>query len=205
VILLRFFLGQVDANLAVGLRAPRTSFQESHGCDKWDGQTGIIRAPQFVQHVIQHAGPKLSGYNSATTTTTVAQNATPGFLRSDGSLGFATFNPVLMVDSECFTSGLLCVGERCVPGITRLRWHCIAASQGRLSSPNQEVAAVCSFDRNVQSLMFDRRWQRNSRSGRQPSCMCFSAERKRPAFDLLQNHARILHAAGRGREWRHAL
>src|SRR5262245_42249501 len=32
---------------------------------------------------IQHAGPKLTGYaTSTTTTTTVAQNATPGFLRS---------------------------------------------------------------------------------------------------------------------------
>ena len=32
--------------------------------------------------VIQHAGPKLSRYISTTTTTSAAQNATPGFLRS---------------------------------------------------------------------------------------------------------------------------
>jgi len=44
---------------------------------------GKIAAPAFVRLEIQHAGPKLSGYaTSAPTTTTVAQNATPGFLRS---------------------------------------------------------------------------------------------------------------------------
>ncbi|MGE5192999.1 MAG: hypothetical protein ACM3U2_10890 [Deltaproteobacteria bacterium] len=43
----------------------------------------IVSRPKVVRLLIQHAGPKLSGYAaSATTTTTVAQNAAPGFLRS---------------------------------------------------------------------------------------------------------------------------
>src|SRR5262249_19869554 len=40
----------------------------------------VVSPPVLL--AIQHAGPKLSGYaTSSTTTTTVAQNATPGFLR----------------------------------------------------------------------------------------------------------------------------
>jgi hypothetical protein len=46
--------------------------------------TGIADAPRFARLLIQHAGPKLSGYpTSATTTITVAQNVTPGLLLSE--------------------------------------------------------------------------------------------------------------------------
>jgi hypothetical protein len=45
---------------------------------------GIAEAPKSIRLVIQHAGPKLNGYPMSTTTsTTVAQNATPGFLWSE--------------------------------------------------------------------------------------------------------------------------
>src|SRR5262249_50403064 len=40
-----------------------------------------VFADIFLCAKSQHAGPKLIGYSSTTTTTTVAQNATPGFLR----------------------------------------------------------------------------------------------------------------------------
>jgi hypothetical protein len=44
---------------------------------------GIIGPLIFNRLAIQHAGPKLSGYpTNATIRTTVAQNATLGFLRS---------------------------------------------------------------------------------------------------------------------------
>src|SRR5262249_43272922 len=43
---------------------------------------GLVLYPLPVQLIIQHAGPKLSGYStSPTTNTTVAQNITPGFVR----------------------------------------------------------------------------------------------------------------------------
>src|SRR5262245_50622829 len=48
------------------------------------GQYAVSRASGSPPSrlAIQHAGPKLSGYSSATLTATVTQNATSGFLRS---------------------------------------------------------------------------------------------------------------------------
>src|SRR5207302_424642 len=75
------------------LRAPRSAHQVS-GVEarKYDPSTGasrsganifaITKSGRIFRSAIQHAGPKLSGYASTGTITTVAQNAMPGFLRS---------------------------------------------------------------------------------------------------------------------------
>jgi hypothetical protein len=54
------------------------------GCGNAEDCVGLNRDPLRQRHPFQHAGPKLSGYaTSAAATTTVTQNATPGFLREE--------------------------------------------------------------------------------------------------------------------------